>query len=94
MRRLYIHSATLAVIGVSLGGPAVRSLIAGEWGISILLMTIGGWGLVFGAGYQSLRTDPDKFNISTGLLVVNIVAACMAVLGTLLFAVSSTTPGV
>ena len=88
MRRLYIHSATLAVIGGSLGGPAVRSLIAGEWDISILLMTIGGWGLVFAAGYQSLRTDPDKFNISTGLLVVNIVAACMAVLGTLIFAVS------
>ena len=89
MQRLYIYNAALAIVGASLGGPAVRSIIAGDWGISILLMTIGGCGLVLGAVYQSLQTDPDDFNLSTGMLVLNIGAACLALFGTLLFAASS-----
>jgi uncharacterized membrane protein YjjP (DUF1212 family) len=88
MQRLYIYNAALVIVGASLGGPAVRSIIAGEWSISILLMTIGGCGLVLGAVYQSLRTDPDDFTVSTSMLVLNIGAACLALFGTLLSAAS------
>jgi uncharacterized membrane protein YjjP (DUF1212 family) len=84
MQRLYIYNGALAVIGASLGGPAVRSLMAGDWGISLLLMTIGGCGMILGAGYESLRTDPNEFTISTGLLILLVGAACMSLLGTLL----------
>jgi len=42
MERLYIYTGTFAVIGASLGGPATRSLIAGDHSIPILLMAIGG----------------------------------------------------
>lgn len=88
MQRLYIRNGALAVVGASLGAPAVRSVIAGDWSIPILLMTIGGCGLVLGAVYQLLRVDPDDFTVSTSMLVLNIGAACLAFFGALLSAAS------
>lgn len=88
MQRLYIYSGALAVIGASLGGPAVYSLVAGDWGISIFLVAIGGCGMVLGAAYQPLRTDPDEFTMSTSILILFVGAACMSLLGTFLSIVS------
>lgn len=84
VQRLYIYDAALAVIGATMGLPAVRSVIAGEWSAPVLLMTIGGCGLVLAAGFHSLRTDPSEFNISTHMLLLTVAGACMAVIGTLL----------
>jgi len=88
MERLYIYNGALAVIGFSLGFPAVRSLIAGDHSISVLLLAIGGGGMIVTAGYELLRTDPDEFNISTAALFAVVGAACVILLGTILSTVS------
>jgi CBS-domain-containing membrane protein len=88
MERLYICTGAFAVIGASLGGPATRSLIAGDRSIPILLMAIGGVGMIVTAVYESLRTDPEEFTISAITLFALVGAACMAVLGTILSAIS------
>ncbi|MFD1588449.1 hypothetical protein ACFR9U_15815 [Halorientalis brevis] len=87
MERLYVYNGALSVIGLSLGFPAVRSLIAGDHSIPVLLMTIGGGGMIVSAGYESLRTDPDEFEISTATLFAFVGAACLSLLGTVLSAV-------
>ena len=61
MEDLYIYTGSFAVIGASIGGPAVGSLIAGDRSIPILLMAIGGAGMLATAGYELLRTDPEEF---------------------------------
>jgi len=85
--RLYIYNAALAVIGATMGLPAVGSVIAGEWGVPVLLMAVGGCGLGFAAGFHSLRTDPTEFDISTDVLLLTVAGACVALTGTLLSAV-------
>ena len=88
MERLYIYNGALAVIGFSLGFPAVRSLIDGDHSIPVLLLAIGGGGMIVTAGYESLRTDPEEFNISATALFAVVGAACVILLGTILSTVS------
>ncbi|QCC52186.1 hypothetical protein [Halapricum salinum] len=88
MERLYVYNGALAVIGLSLGLPAMGSLIAGNYSIPVLLMAIGGGGMIVGAGYESLRTDPNEFTISVAALFALVGAACMSLLGAILSAVS------
>ncbi len=73
MKRLYIYNVALAIVGASLGGPAVANYCHGE-GYLKIAYDYGGCGLVLGAVYQSLQTDPDDFNLSTSMLVLNIGA--------------------
>ena len=87
MERLYIYNGALAVIGFLLGFPAVRSLIDGDHSIPVLLLAIGGGGMIVSASYESLRTDPDEFEISAAALFVLVGAACLTLLGTVLSAV-------
>ena len=87
MQRLYIYDGALVVIGATLGVPAVRSVTTGVWSLPLLLMTVGGCGLVLAAGSHSVRTDPDEFTVSTRQLALNVGAACLALLGTVLSAV-------
>ena len=86
MERLYVYNGALAVVGFSLAFQAVLSLLAGEQSIPLLLMAIGGAGTVLGASYESLRTDPEEFTVSTTALVALVGAACVSLLGTVLAA--------
>ncbi|MDS0293084.1 hypothetical protein [Halogeometricum luteum] len=88
MERLYVYSGALAVIGVSVGSPAVRSLAAGDRSIPVLLVAVGGGWMVVGAVYESLRTDPDEFRVPAAVLFALVGAACLSLLGTLLSALS------
>lgn len=88
VERLYIYTGAHMIIGGSMGGPAIRSLIAGEWSLPVLLLTIGGSGMFFGAVYELLRTDSDEFSISASRLFVVVGAACLCFLGMLLSVIS------
>ncbi|ELZ55906.1 MULTISPECIES: hypothetical protein [Halorubrum] len=90
MERLYVFSGALAVIGLSTGMPAIRSLAAGDHGVGVLLAAVGGVVLVATAGYESVRTDPEEFTVPGGGLLLLIGAACLTLLGTVL----SELPGV
>ena len=80
MKRLYIYTGSFIVIGGSVGGPATRSLAAGEYSIPILLMTIGGAGMIANAVYKALKTDPEEFTASALSTFALAGAACLAVL--------------
>lgn len=84
MERLYIYNSALAVVGLSVGFPAAQPIISGNYSISTLLMGIGGSGMIIGAGYESLRTNPDEFNVSATALFTVVGAACVSLLGTVL----------
>ena len=84
MKRLYAYQGALAVIGVSLGLNALPSLVAGERSIPLLLIAVGSSGMIIGAIYESLSTDPSEFEISAGALLVMLAAACLSLVGTLL----------
>ena len=84
MEDLYVYNGSFVVIGTSIGGPAVASLIAGDRSIPILLMAIGGGGMIAIAGYESLRTDPEEFTASPIALLTLVGAACLTLLGTVL----------
>ena len=84
MERLYVYNGALAVIGLSLGLPAMSTLVAGNYSIPVLLMAIGGCGTIVGAGYESLRTDPSEFTISAAALFALVGAAFISLLGALL----------
>ncbi|TKX81619.1 hypothetical protein [Halorubrum sp. SD626R] len=88
MEDLYIYTGSTAVIGASVGGPAVSSFFAGDRSIPILLMAIGGCGMLVSAGYSLLRTDPEEFTASAASLLLLVAAACLALLETVLSAVS------
>lgn len=88
MEDLYIYTGSFAVIGTSVGGPAVNSLIAGDRSIPILLMAIGGSGMLVITGYESLRTDPKEFTAPAIGLLVLVGAACLTLFGTILSAVT------
>ena len=88
MEDLYVYTGSFVVIGGSIGGPAVGSLIAGDRSIPILLMAIGGGGMLAVAGYESLRTDPEEFTTSPIALLMLVGAACLTLLGTVLSAVT------
>jgi hypothetical protein len=88
MERLYIYTGSFVVIGVSVGGPATRSLAAGDYSIPILLVAIGGAGMVVNAVYEALITDPKEFTVSAVSIFAVVGAACLALLGTVLSAVS------
>ena len=88
MEDLYLYTGSFAVIGTSIGGPAVASVVAGERSIPILLMAIGGVGMLAVAGYESLRTDPAEFTASPLALLALVGAACLTLLGTVLSAVT------
>jgi len=84
VERLYAYNGALAVIGISLGLNAVPSLVAGEQSLPLLLLGIGSIGMVLGAVYESLSTDPAEFEVSAGALLALIVAACLSLTGTIL----------
>ncbi|GAA0539140.1 hypothetical protein ABNG02_14390 [Halorubrum ejinorense] len=84
MEDLYIYTGSFVVIGASIGGPAVGSLIAGARSIPILLMAIGGVGMLATAGYELLRTDPEEFTAPAIALLVLAGSACLSFLGTIL----------
>lgn len=84
MERLYIYSSAMAVIGLCLFVPAAQSVVTGDQSISILLMTVGGGGMISGAVYKSIRTDPEEFEFHSVRLLLLVVLACLAVLGTAL----------
>ncbi|ESS07307.1 MAG: hypothetical protein A07HB70_00581 [uncultured archaeon A07HB70] len=84
MDRLYIYNTTIVVIGLCMFVPAAQSVGAGEYSIPILLLTVGGGGMVSGAIYQSLRTDPEEFEFPAGRLLLLVGLACLSVLGTIL----------
>lgn len=88
MEDLYIYTGSIAVVGASVGGPAMRSLVVGNRSIPILLMAIGGGGMLVTAGYKSLRTDSEDFTVPAARLLLIIAAACLSLLGTILSAVS------
>jgi len=88
MEDLYIYTGSFVVIGASIGGPAVGSLIAGNHSTPILLMAIGGGGMLAIAGYESLRTDPEEFTVSAITLLMLVGAACLTLFGTILSAVT------
>ncbi|MFC7187237.1 hypothetical protein [Halorubrum yunnanense] len=89
MEDLYIYTGSFVVIGASIGGPAVGSLIAGDRGIPILLMAIGGAGMLATGGYELLRTDPEEFTASAIVLLVLVGSACLSFLGTILSVMGS-----
>ncbi len=84
MERLYIYTIANAVIGLCLFVPAAQSVVAGEYSIPILLLTVGGGGMVSGAIYQSLRRNPEEFDFPAGRLLLLVGFACLAVLATVL----------
>ncbi|AZQ14815.1 hypothetical protein DOS48_08230 [Halorubrum sp. PV6] len=86
MKDLYIYTGSFVVIGASVGGPAVGSLIAGDRRIPILLMAIGGAGMLATAGYEWLRTDPEAFTAPAISLLALAGSACLCFLGTVLSA--------
>ncbi|QUO48029.1 hypothetical protein [Halorubrum ruber] len=88
MEDLYVYTGSFAVIGTSLGGPAVASVVGGDRGIPILLMAIGGAGMLAVAGYESLQTDPEEFTAPPIVLLALVGAACLTLLGTVLPAVT------
>ncbi|RJX44849.1 hypothetical protein DM826_01725 [Halonotius aquaticus] len=88
MERLYIYTGAFAVIGLSVGGPATRSLAAGDHSIPILLMAIGGAGMTVTAVYEALETDPEEFIASAISIFALVGAACLTLLGTVLSAIS------
>lgn len=81
---LYIYTGAVAVIGISMGGPAVKSLVAGNHSIPTLLMAIGGTGMLVTAGYKTVRTDPEEFSTSAVRLIILAGAACLTLIGTIL----------
>jgi len=86
MEDLYIYTGSFVVIGASIGGPAVGSLIAGDHSIPILLMAVGGAGMLATAGYELIRTDPEEFTAPLIALLVLAGSACLSFLGTILSA--------
>ena len=88
MEDLYLYTGSFAVIGASVGGPAVASLVAGDRSIPILLMATGGVGMLAVAGYESLQTDPEEFTAPPIVLLALVGAACLTLLGTVLPAVT------
>ena len=88
MEDLYIYTGSLVIIGASMGGPAIGSLIVGDHSISILLMAIGGGGMLVVAGYELLRTDPEEFTASAIALLMWVGAACLTLFGTILSALN------
>ena len=84
MERLYLYDGALAVIGLALGLPAARSLLAGDRAVPTLLLAFGGVALVVSAGYESLRTDPDEFTAPAWALFALVGAACLSLLGAVL----------
>jgi hypothetical protein len=84
MERLYLYSAAMAIIGLSIGSPAALSVFSGDRSVPLLLMTIGGVGMVATAGYEVVRCDPAEFEIPGRVLFVVVGAACLSLLGTVL----------
>ena len=83
MERLYLYNGALAVLGLSFLLNAVASFADGGSNVLILLFAVSGSGLIVGAGYESLRSDPTEFEISAGALFALIGGACVSLLGTL-----------
>ncbi len=84
MQRLYVYTGALIIIGLSIGVPAASALLSGMTGLPTVLMAIGGVGMVVGAGYEAVRTDPAAFTAPTLVLALLVVGAGLALLGTLL----------
>lgn len=84
MERLHIHNGAVAVIGLCMFIPATQSVIAGEHALPTVLVTIGAGGMITGAIYRSIQTDPEEFTLSTARLLLLIGFACLSVLVTVL----------
>lgn len=78
MQRLYVYNGALAIIGVSLGLGPVLTLKNGESSIVLWLMAVSGGGMVVGAVYESMTTDPDSYSINTSALLGLVFAALLA----------------
>jgi hypothetical protein len=78
MQRLYVYNGALAIIGVSLGLKAGFYLIAGQSSIILWLMAVAGCGMVVGAVYEAMTTDPDGYSINTYALFGLVFAALLA----------------
>lgn len=83
MERLYLYTGSLFVCGLVLGGQAVFDLLAGESGITLWLLAVGGAGMALTSAYQAATADPDEFRVRGGLVLVLVLAALAAVLGVL-----------
>jgi len=64
--------------------PAARSVIAGEYSLPIVLLTIGGSGMATGAIFRSIRTDPEEFTLPAARLLLLIALAGFSVLVTVI----------
>ncbi len=84
MERMYLYNGALAVLGLSFLLNASATFVAGEWSVTSLLFAVSGGGMILGAGYESLRTDPAEFSISAGALVVIIGCACLSLVAIVL----------
>lgn len=84
MERLYIYNSTIAVIGLCMFVPAAQLIVAGEYSLPILLLTIGGGGMVTGAIYRSIRPESEEFTPSAARLLLLIGLTCLSVLVTVI----------
>lgn len=78
MQRLYVYNGALAVIGVSLGLGPVLALKNGESSIILWLIAVSGGGMVVGAVYEAMTTDPDSYSINTSALFGLVFAALLS----------------
>ena len=84
MERFYLYQGSLAVLGLSFLLNAGAPLAAGDWSLVPLLFAVSGSGLLLGAGYELLRTDPTEFTISAGALFIISSGACLSLILTVL----------
>ncbi|KTG09047.1 hypothetical protein AUR64_14695 [Haloprofundus marisrubri] len=78
MERLYLYNGALAVLGLSFLFNSGATIAGGDVDIISILFLLSGGGMVLGAVYESLRTDPAEFTISAGALMVIVGGACLS----------------
>ena len=78
VRRFYILTGTLAMIGMSIGLDATLDLRAGESGILLWIVLLSGLLIVVGAVYGTLTGDPDEYKINGYWLVSLLLAALLS----------------
>lgn len=65
MRRHRVYHAALGLLGVVMGGPALRSLLDGTSSIPVVLLAVGGCGMALTACYELVTGDPSEFEIGS-----------------------------
>ncbi|MFC6726444.1 hypothetical protein ACFQE1_19160, partial [Halobium palmae] len=61
MNRALLYHASMATVGACLGLSALPALLAGDAGLGVVLMVVGGLGLVAGVGYETLVRDEPSY---------------------------------